>query len=77
MRFGNFNQDGCDTLMFNELARELSMVGFLDSEKLQNVFSKVDLDGSGCLDFPEFLLLLHVFSQEDVGPLLSRPQHSR
>lgn len=53
MRFANFDHDGAHTLMYNELERNLAMVGFRDGEKLGNLFKRVDFDGNGTLDFSE------------------------
>lgn len=64
MRFANFDHDGAQTLMYSELENELAMVGFLDGEKLTEMFKRVDFDGNGTLDFSEFLALLYVFSVE-------------
>ncbi|KAJ1476014.1 hypothetical protein T484DRAFT_1826299 [Baffinella frigidus] len=53
IRFANYDADGAHTLMYLELERELSLVGFMDHDQLQVLFKRVDLDGNGTLDFSE------------------------
>ena len=64
MCFENLNQDGSDTLMFKDLQRQLSLAGFNDGKKLEDIFKRVDEDRSGCLDFAEFLAMLVLFTIE-------------
>ena len=61
LRFKLYDHDGAETLMFKELERQLALVGFLDQEKLETLFRRVDLDGNGTLDFAEFLCLLYLW----------------
>eukprot|EP00961_Rhodomonas_salina_P220789 2985040-Rhodomonas_salina.1 len=56
-----YDHDGAQTLMFMELERQLSLVGFRDQEKLEALFKRVDLDRNGTLDFNEFLCLLYLW----------------
>jgi Ca2+-binding EF-hand superfamily protein len=65
MRFENFDSDGAKTLSFRELQSELSMVGFTDGEKLEEMFKRVDADGNGTLDFAEFLALMYMFTVQE------------
>ena len=44
IRFANYDHDGAETLMFKELERELSLVGFSDP-KLEATFKRFDFDG--------------------------------
>ncbi|KAJ1476010.1 hypothetical protein T484DRAFT_1826294 [Baffinella frigidus] len=64
IRFANFDHDGANTLMFRELERELSMCGFPAGPELSKMFTRVDLDGNGTLDFGEFLCLLYFWGTE-------------
>jgi hypothetical protein len=50
-----------EMLTFPELANELSLVGFTDLERLNDLFQKVDKDRSGTLNFSEFLSLLYLW----------------
>ena len=50
-----------DTLTFSELSNELSLVGFTDSEKLSDLFRRVDTEKSGTLNFSQFLSLLYLW----------------
>mmetsp|Transcript_29477 Transcript_29477/g.70910 ORF Transcript_29477/g.70910 Transcript_29477/m.70910 type:complete len:710 (-) Transcript_29477:333-2462(-) len=61
IRFAMYDHDGAQTLMFMELERQLSLVGFRDQEKLEALFKRVDLDRNGTLDFNEFLCLLYLW----------------
>jgi hypothetical protein len=47
IRFANYDQDGAETLMFKELERGLSLVGFSDP-KLEATFKRFDFDGVSC-----------------------------
>jgi len=62
LRFSSFDHDGAQMLMYRELEHDLSMQGFLDSDRLAGMFKRVDFDGNGTLDFSEFLALLYLFS---------------
>ena len=44
IRFANYDHDGAEMLMFKELERELSLVGFSDP-KLEATFKRFDFDG--------------------------------
>jgi hypothetical protein len=44
IRFANYDHDGAEMLMFKELERELSLVGFSDL-KLEATFKRFDFDG--------------------------------
>ena len=48
IRFANYDHDGAEMLMFRELERELSLVGFSDP-RLEATFKRFDLDGA-CAD---------------------------
>lgn len=61
LRFHSYDADEAETLMYFELERKLAMAGFVESEKLQALFKRVDLDGNGTLDFSEFLCLLYLW----------------
>ena len=47
IRFANYDQDGAETLMFKEIERGLSLVGFSDP-KLEATFKRFDFDGVSC-----------------------------
>mmetsp|Transcript_21421 Transcript_21421/g.49699 ORF Transcript_21421/g.49699 Transcript_21421/m.49699 type:complete len:714 (-) Transcript_21421:279-2420(-) len=66
-RFANFDHDKAETLMYKELERELSMMGFRDGDKLAQIFKRVDFDGNGTLDFSEFLALLYLWAMNEGG----------
>jgi len=67
MRFANFDHDHAETLMYKELERELAMMGFRYGENLAQMFKQVDFDGSGTLDFSEFLALLYLWAVRGGG----------
>eukprot|EP00283_Hemiselmis_rufescens_P004628 CAMPEP_0173421310 /NCGR_PEP_ID=MMETSP1357-20121228/2466_1 /TAXON_ID=77926 /ORGANISM="Hemiselmis rufescens, Strain PCC563" /LENGTH=715 /DNA_ID=CAMNT_0014384213 /DNA_START=46 /DNA_END=2193 /DNA_ORIENTATION=+ len=67
MRFANFDHDNAETLMYKELERELSMMGFRYGDNLAQMFKQVDFDGSGTLDFSEFLALLYLWAVRGGG----------
>ena len=50
IRFANYDHDGAETLMFKELERELSLVGFSDT-RLEAIFKRFDFDGRQCGTF--------------------------
>mmetsp|Transcript_53909 Transcript_53909/g.109921 ORF Transcript_53909/g.109921 Transcript_53909/m.109921 type:complete len:705 (-) Transcript_53909:236-2350(-) len=62
MRYALLDRDGAGMMMFSGLASQLALKGFDDSENLARVWKKVDADGSGCLDFAEFLCLLFLWA---------------
>jgi Ca2+-binding EF-hand superfamily protein len=78
MRFDNFDADGAHTLSFRELQSELSLAGFIDGEKLAEMFKRVDKDGNGTLDFAEFLGLLYMFilSEGTLHSLFKHPTNA-
>ena len=53
--------DSAEMVSFPELANELALVGFTDSEQLSELFQKVDIDKSATLNFSEFLSLLYLW----------------
>eukprot|EP00286_Rhodomonas_abbreviata_P020854 CAMPEP_0181297642 /NCGR_PEP_ID=MMETSP1101-20121128/5351_1 /TAXON_ID=46948 /ORGANISM="Rhodomonas abbreviata, Strain Caron Lab Isolate" /LENGTH=705 /DNA_ID=CAMNT_0023402597 /DNA_START=27 /DNA_END=2144 /DNA_ORIENTATION=- len=63
IRFANYDHDGAETLMYKELERELSIIGFTKADVLFDLFKKVDYDGNGTLDFAEFLSLMAWWGQ--------------
>mmetsp|Transcript_17249 Transcript_17249/g.33852 ORF Transcript_17249/g.33852 Transcript_17249/m.33852 type:complete len:712 (+) Transcript_17249:124-2259(+) len=67
MRFANFDHDNAETLMYKELERELSSMGFRHGEGLAQMFKTVDFDGNGTLDFGEFLALLYLWAVRGGG----------
>mmetsp|Transcript_63233 Transcript_63233/g.144825 ORF Transcript_63233/g.144825 Transcript_63233/m.144825 type:complete len:720 (-) Transcript_63233:37-2196(-) len=78
IRFANYDADGAHTLMYLELERELSLVGFMDHDQLQVLFKRVDLDGNGTLDFSEFLCLLYLWiGKGDYSAFFRHPTNSK
>jgi hypothetical protein len=53
--------------VFNGLQRELAANGFRDTEKLAQLFQRVDFDQNGTLDFSEFLALLYLWAMNGSG----------
>ena len=53
--------------MFPELRLHLSCVGYIDNQGLlKQAYDKVDKDGSGTLDFSEFLHLVYEWGRVGV-----------
>eukprot|EP00960_Hanusia_phi_P060095 764404-Hanusia_phi.AAC.2 len=78
LRFTSYDADGAETLMYFELERKLAMAGFVESEKLQALFKRVDLDGNGTLDFSEFLCLLYLWvDQGNYSCFFRNPQNAQ
>jgi len=60
--FNEFDDDGNGSLDEEELVKFLSSLGFTPLRKMvREALSMVDVDGDGVLDFPEVVLLLHVY----------------
>lgn len=49
--------------MFDELERELSIVGFTRAQELEGLFIRVDKDENRTLDFAEFLMLMYLWHE--------------
>jgi len=64
--FRELDQDHAGEVTIQELARKLAMRGFKDTQKLQEVFGKVDRNRSGTVAFPEYLMLMYLWN--DIGP---------
>jgi hypothetical protein len=64
-RFLSFDQDGAGSLLLKELENMLSLTGFVHHEKLASHFARVDSNGSGALDFKQFLCLLFIWGRKD------------
>lgn len=55
------DDDRSNSLTFDEFKKGIHDYGCdMTKEEIQNIFSKIDKDGSGTLDFDEFLQALRV-----------------
>mmetsp|Transcript_68556 Transcript_68556/g.142951 ORF Transcript_68556/g.142951 Transcript_68556/m.142951 type:complete len:708 (+) Transcript_68556:11-2134(+) len=64
-RFQMFDIDDAGKLMFQAIQRDLSKTHFRDEAKLTAIFTKVDLDKNGTLDFSEFLCLVYLWTRSE------------
>lgn len=70
--FKEIDEDNSGTITMKELGKMLKSMGHNPSEaELQDMMSEVDSDGSGSIDFPEFLALMaqkfaHYKVEEDI-----------
>lgn len=64
LRFSLFDNDQAGVVIFSKMARDLSKYGFVEEEKLEKVFRKVDVDRSQTLDFMEFVCLMYFWQAE-------------
>mmetsp|Transcript_9471 Transcript_9471/g.14911 ORF Transcript_9471/g.14911 Transcript_9471/m.14911 type:complete len:299 (-) Transcript_9471:106-1002(-) len=61
-QYALMDKDGAAMMTFQSLQQQLSLFGFDDPENLARVWKKVDADGSGYLDYAEFLCLLFLWA---------------
>lgn len=64
--FRRIDADNVGEITFEQLARDLSMYGFVEEERLEDVFVKVDTNngGEGTLDFFGFLCMMYHWQVE-------------
>lgn len=57
--FEQFDEDGNGSLDAEELALVMRSVGLVPTmQEIENMIAEVDADGSGCIEWPEFLFLM-------------------
>ena len=59
IKFGLFDKDQAGTVMFEELRRDIAMAGFYNTEMLQHIWRRCDINQNNSIEFPEFLYMLY------------------